>query len=131
MIIFRPKYLYYQLGHLAKIVYGRPIRIVINHSRLDLANLCGATRVTVGRYMARDPPHFQGDQYHGHCKLAGGGEASWNVDGPRRHLNRFPANDKIPMDAKLAIAKVLGVDKPEVFGFLDNGETIFILKIRS
>jgi hypothetical protein len=39
--------------------------------------LTEATRETVGRYPARrDPPHFQGDEYHAHAELPGGYEAS-------------------------------------------------------
>src|SRR4051794_11794347 len=53
-----------------------PDSVATKHSEL----LCEATRAKVGRITARrDPPHFQGDEYHGHAKLPGGYEASWNI----------------------------------------------------
>jgi hypothetical protein len=67
-----------------------------------------AARATVGNFTARrDQPHFQGDEYHAHADVPGGYEVSWNRSGSRRHENKFPAT--VPNDAKLAIAKVLGV----------------------
>jgi hypothetical protein len=52
-----------------------------------------ATRVRVGRYVARrDPPHFQGDQYHGHSDVGGGYEVSWNI----------PVAGDIPISSPLA-----------------------------
>lgn len=68
-----------------------------------------ATQATVGNFTAhRHGPHFNGDMYHGHCDLAGGYQVSWNITGPRRHPNKFPAI--IPKDAKEAVAKVLRVE---------------------
>lgn len=57
----------------------------------------------------RHPPHFQGGEYHGHCDLSGGYPVSWTISGQCLHTNKFPADDKIPKDAKTAVAKVLGV----------------------
>jgi hypothetical protein len=68
-----------------------------------------ATRAKVGNFTARrDPPHFQGDEYHGHAEVPGGYEVAWGRSGTRRHPNKFPA--EVPHDAKAAVAKVLGVD---------------------
>lgn len=67
-----------------------------------------ATRAQIGRYTARrDPPHFAGDEYHGHCDVGGGHEVAWTISGVRRHPSKFPA--QIPRDARSAVAKVLGV----------------------
>ena len=71
--------------------------------------LTEATRKNVGNFEARrDPPHFNGDEYHGHCEIPGGYEVSWGVSGKRRHPNKFPA--VVPKDARAAVAKVLGVN---------------------
>lgn len=68
-----------------------------------------ATRAKVGNYTARrDPPHFQGDEYHAHAEIPGGFEVAWGRSGARRHPNKFPAD--IPNNAKAAVAKALGVD---------------------
>jgi hypothetical protein len=46
------------------------------HDSANREVLKEATRETVGRYTARrDPPHFQGDEYHAHAELPGGYEA--------------------------------------------------------
>lgn len=83
-----------------------------------------ATRITVGNYTARrDPPHYQGDEYHGHSDIPGGYEVSWGMSGARRHPNKFPAN--IPNDARIAVATVLGI-KPELLeAYLIFDETIW------
>jgi hypothetical protein len=41
--------------------------------------------------------------------LDGGHQISYTISGKRLHPNKFPAGDRIPKDAKLAIAKVMGV----------------------
>lgn len=90
-------------------------------------------QATVGRRKAyKDQPHFHGDEYHGHCELPGGKEVSWTMTGKRRHPNKFPADDKIPKDAKLAVAKVLGVDPNilETYWGYDEieGKNVFIIQ---
>ena len=93
-----------------------------------------ATRATVGRYTARrDPPHYQGDEYHGHTEgLPGGYEASWGVSGARRHTSKFPAT--VPADAKAAVAKVLGVDPKllESYEIVDEetNEKMYLIEIK-
>ena len=68
-----------------------------------------ATRKAVGNFTARrDPPHFQGDEYHAHADVPGGYEVAWSISGKRRHETKFPTH--IPNDAKQAVADVLGVD---------------------
>ena len=103
------------------------------HDSANREVLKEATRETVGRYTARrDPPHFQGDEYHGHAELPGGYEASWGVSGKRRHPTKFPA--AVPADARVALAKVLGVDADLLEGFLiyDNQvkETVLLLELK-
>lgn len=94
--------------------------------------LTEATHATVGRYIARrDPPHFAGDTYHGHCDVGGGHEVSWSVTGPRRHASKFPAH--VPHDAKAAVAKVLRVspDILEAFWIDDaGGRRVLLLETR-
>ena len=92
-----------------------------------------ATRATVGRYTARrDPPHFQGDEYHAHAEIPGGYEVSWSKSGSRRHPTKFPAN--IPQDAKQAVANVLGVaiDLLETYRVHDEalGEDVLLIEVR-
>jgi hypothetical protein len=90
-----------------------------------------ATRATVGQYTARrDPPHFVGDEYHGHVDVGGGHEISYGqISHKRRHPSKFPA--QIPRDAKLAIAKVLGVqaDLLESFWVKYGGKKTLLLEI--
>ena len=98
-----------------------------------LERLDEATRATVGRYTARrDPPHFQGDEYHGHADIPGGYEVAWGVSGARRHPNKFPA--EIPADAKAAVAKVLkvSVDILETYAVHDEkvGEEVILIEVR-
>src|SRR5581483_9744361 len=87
----------------------KKIRIEVPAKLLqEAAQLDEATRSKVGRYTARrDPPHFQGDEYHAHADIPGGYEVSWGVSGARRHPNKFPA--AVPKDAKQAIANVLKI----------------------
>ncbi len=68
------------------------------------------SKETTGRYVAyRHAPHFQGGEYHGHCDLPGGYQLSYTATGKRLHPNKFPSDDKVVKDAKLAIAKVLNI----------------------
>lgn len=101
--------------------------------RTDPERIDEATRVTVGRYTARrDPPHFQGDEYHAHAGIPGGYEVSWGISGVRRHPNKFPAT--VPNDAKQAVADVLGVsvDLLETSRIHDDdvGEDVLLLEVK-
>jgi hypothetical protein len=92
-----------------------------------------ATRSTVGNFTARrDPPHFQGDEYHAHVDIPGGYEVAWGKSGSRRHPNKFPT--AVPNDAKAAVAKVLGVevDMLESFKVRDEnlGEDVLLFEVR-
>jgi hypothetical protein len=103
----------------------------MEQERLEL--ITEASTATVGRFTARrDPPHFQGDEYHAHSKVPGGFEVAWGRSGVRRHPNKFPA--EIPNDAKEAVAKVLGVSKEllETFRFFDDvvGEEVLLIEVR-
>lgn len=105
----------------------RKIRVETSQQRLD-----EATRRTVGNFTARrDPPHFQGDEYHGHAAIPGGYEVSWGISGARRHPNKFPA--VIPADARQAVADVLGVSvsKLECFKIHDDviDEDVFLVEL--
>jgi hypothetical protein len=91
-----------------------------------------ATRATVRRFTARrDPPHFQGDEYHAHSEIPGGYEVSWGVSGKRRHPNKFPVD--VPADARAAVAKVLNVDPNLLEGYViadeKLGEKVFLLEL--
>jgi hypothetical protein len=91
--------------------------------------LTEATRAEVGGFTARrDPPHFAGDTYHGHCDVGRGYEVSWSVSGARRHLSKFPA--QVPHDAKIAVAKVLNVsaDILEAFWIDEDGARFLLLE---
>lgn len=93
-----------------------------------------ATRTKVGNYTARrDPPHFQGDEYHAHAEVPGGFEVAWGRSGARRHPNKFPA--EIPHDAKAAVAKVLGVDVSllEAYKVRDEllQEDVYLIEVRA
>jgi hypothetical protein len=101
------------------------------HIELTASQLNESTRSQIGCYTARrDPPHFSGDEYHGHCTIKGGFEVAWTISGARRHANKFPAF--IPNDAKLAVAKVLNVspDILESFWINDNGESVLLLECK-
>lgn len=96
---------------------------------LPVSLLSEATHAQVGRHDARrDPPHFAGDVYHGHCPLPGGYEVSWDMTGKRRHPNKFPAH--VPADAKAAVAKVLKVPVGilEAYWFDENGQKKLLLE---
>jgi hypothetical protein len=82
-----------------------------------------AKRATVGKQTAyKHQPHFHGGEYHGHCDLSGGRQVSWTISGQRLHPNKFPADDKIPKDAKMAVARVLGVSADILEAFLAYDE---------
>ncbi len=106
------------------------ILIVVEDLQTEILN--EATRATVGRYTARrDPPHFQGDEYHAHADIPGGYKVAWSISGVRRHPKKFPAT--FPNDAKLAVAKVLGVDPEllEAYRWFDDsvGEEVYLVEI--
>jgi len=64
----------------------------------------------IGKYrIGKDPPHTGRDEYHAHCKL-GGFEVAWTTSGKRKHPNKFPADNKIPINVKTAIADILKID---------------------
>lgn len=114
------------------------IRVIakVSHAemlQLKITALLESKLEKIGKHtVRRDAPHFQGDEYHGHCKLPDGNELSWTISGKRRHPNKFPADNKIPSDAKLAVAKVLGVEpnKLEAYFGYDHveGKNVFILQ---
>ena len=111
----------------------KPGKILIVVDDVERQVLNEATRATVGRTTARrDPPHYQGDEYHGHADLPGGYQVGWGVSGKHRHEGKFPA--QIPKDARLAVAKVLGVDPSILEGYkcfdVALREDIFIIEIR-
>lgn len=91
-----------------------------------------ATRTTVGKFIARrDPPHFQGDEYHAHVDIPGGYEVAWGKSGVRRHPSKFPTN--VPKDAKVAVAKVLGINVNllEAYKVYDEiiGENVLLFEV--
>lgn len=113
----------------------KKIRVEIppNFTNSGSDQLDEATRAKVGRYTARrDPPHFQGDEYHAHAEVPGGFEVAWGRSGARRHPNKFPAD--IPSDAKAAVAKVLDVDVSllETYKVRDEvlDEDVFLIEVK-
>jgi len=115
---FREFYAYIELA-------GSPgIRVELTPSLLT-----EATQAQVGRFTARrDPPHFVGDERHGHCDIGGGCEVAWTISGVRRHPSKFPT--QIPYDAKAAVAKVLKVspDILEAFWIEEDGKRVLLLE---
>jgi hypothetical protein len=114
------------------------IRIIVELSDHDATHreLLESAKKSVGRYTAhRHPSHTGGIEIHGHCQIAGGNEVSWTVSGKRHHPKKFPADNKIPKDAKAAVADVLGVnvDLLESFITCDEEEKreVYILKKKS
>lgn len=93
----------------------RELRIIVSLKEEDFTGLNStviteAKKRTVGRHDAyKHQPHFAGGEYHGHCDLEDGNQVSWTITGNRLHSNKFPADNKIPRDAKQAVADVLGV----------------------
>lgn len=126
--------------YLEKLQKDKKLRVIVavdpqHLNQLGKKVLEEAKKVTVGKQTAvRHHPHFQGGEYHGHCDLSGGYEVSWTISGQRLHPNKFPADDKIPKDAKTAIAKVLGVsaDLLEAFIAYDEEENkeIILFELR-
>jgi len=115
-------------------------RVVVSVSQEELDRfgkriLEEAKEKTVGNYTAyKHSPHFQGGDYHGHSDLPDGHRLSWTITGKRLHPSKFPADDKIPNDAKVAIAKVLGVpvNLLEAFVAYDevDGEEVVVLELK-
>lgn len=102
---------------------SRKIRVEGPEELLHNMQLNEATRATVGKFTSRrDPPHFQGDEYHAHSEIPGGYEVSWGISGSRRHENKFPA--QVPADAKAAVAKVLRVNVDMLEGYRVYDENI-------
>jgi hypothetical protein len=106
--------------YLNRIKKDKSIRIIIVSDQIQIDNLMlnvmeEAKKSTVGRHTAfKHQPHFQGGEYHGHADLDSGRQISWTITGKRLHPNKFPADNKIPKDAKTAVATVLGVS-PDIF----------------
>ena len=102
--------------------------VISNPERLD-----EATQAKVGRFTAhRHQPHVPTDDYHAHADIPGGYEVSWDRSGRRHHPNKFPTT--IPNDARLAVAKVLGVD-PSILECYrtrdgDGGEELFLIEVK-
>jgi len=108
---------------------------IVSRAKMLLLRIDEATQAKVGQFTARrDKPSYHGDEYHGHCKLPGGREVSWTISGKRRHPKKFPADDKIPSDAKAAVANVLNVspDILEIYQGYDKieGQEVYILQER-
>lgn len=121
--------------YLERIQNDKMLRVIVKVEQKKLGQfgkkaLKEAKKATVGRRTAyKHPPHFQGGEYHGHCDLDGGRQVSWTISGQRHHPKKFPANDKIPKDAKMAVAKVLGVSVEILEGYFaydeqEKGEAI-------
>lgn len=91
------------------------LRVIVSVNQVQLDRIGAqvieeSKKETVGRHTAyKHQPHIQGGEYHGHSDLPGGHQLSWTLTGKRLHPNKFPADDKIPNDAKIAVAKVLGI----------------------
>lgn len=91
-------------------------------------------KATVGRNTAyKHQPHFQGGEYHGHSDFDNGYQVSWTITGKRLHPNKFPADDKIPKNAKAAVAKVLGVSTNLLEGYMTfddiEGEEVILFEL--
>jgi hypothetical protein len=110
--------------YLEKLQKDKKLKVIVavdqqHLDRLGKKVLEEVKKVSVGKQTAfRHQPHFQGGEYHGHCDLPGGYQVSWTISGQRLHSNKFPADDKIPKDVKMAVAKVLGVPVDLLEGFL-------------
>lgn len=83
-----------------------------------------------GHTLRKDPPHFNGDEYHVHAELPGGYEASWGVSGKRRHPGKFPAH--VPRAIRDAAATILKVspDLLEAFWIQQDGNKTLLLEIK-
>ena len=92
-----------------------------------------AKETTVGKYTAyKHQPHFQGGEYHGHSDTEGGRQVSWTMSGKRLHPNKFPT--EIPNDARIAVAKVLGVPAKKLESYIAydevEGKEVLLLELR-
>lgn len=67
--------------------------------------------------------------------MHGGYQVSWTISGQRLHPSKFPADNKIPNDAKAAVAKVLGVSSNLLEGFLSydekEGKEIILFELKN
>jgi hypothetical protein len=117
------------------------INIVVEVTDSDPGTVRTALRearyATVGRFTARkDTPHNPGQEYHAHADVGKGREVAWTVTGARQHPSKFPADDRIPRDAKQAVADVLGVDVSLLEAFttseaVDNVGPFYLRKKRT
>jgi len=84
-----------------------------------------------GHTLRKDPPHYNGDDYHVHAPLLGGYEASWSMSGARRHPNKFPA--RVPKGVRHAAAEVLGIDVAllECFWIDEDDQRLLLLEINN
>ena len=127
--------------YLEKIQNAKTYRVIIKVGQQSLNQLGRqvleeAKKAAVGKRTAfRHQPHFQGGEYHGHCDLPGGYQVSWTISGQRLHPSKFPADNKIPNDAKAAVAKVLGVSSDLLEGFLSydekEGKEIILFELKN
>lgn len=127
--------------YLERLQKDKEYRVIVSVDRQHLNHLGEqvleeAKKATVGRQTAfKHQPHFQGGEYHGHCDLPGGYQVSWTISGQRLHPNKFPADDKIPHDAKVAVAKVLGVSTNILEGFFafdeKEGKEIILFELKA
>jgi uncharacterized protein YozE (UPF0346 family) len=84
-----------------------------------------------GRFsIQRDPLHGADDEFHGHCDIGCGCEVALTVACVCRHFFKSPA--LVPPDAKVAVAKVLGVspDLFEAYWIEDNEKRVLLLECR-
>jgi len=125
--------------YLTKIQNDKEIKVIVSLEKSEFESfsrklLSESKQLTVGQHTAyKHQPHFQGGEYHGHCDLPGGCQVSWTISGQRLHPSKFPADDKVPKNAKIAVAKVLGISdtKLESFTIHDpSGEMMFLLEIQ-
>lgn len=104
------------------------IIVLLNKNRINILN---ESRRTRGEPARKDSPHVPGDLIHAHKKLSGGYEIAWDIEGNRKHPNKFPADNKIPHTAKAEIARLLKVDPNvlEAYQGYDvvEGEEVFII----
>ena len=83
-----------------------------------------------GHILRKDPPHFNGDEYHVHAELPGDYEASWGVSGKRRHPNKFPAHvPKAIVDAAATILKVSS-DLLESSWIQEDGKKTLLFEVK-
>lgn len=82
-----------------------------------------------GFLLRKDGPHYNGDEYHVHGPLKGGGEVVWGVSGKRRHENKCSAD--VPQAMKQAVAKFLNVptDLIETFWLGEPSDRILLVEV--